>query len=582
MENIPSNGSPVGRPPGTSPNAVMREAIEPPPAIPRLNTISQPKYFAEFTDALADRRDLNAVLQSVVVRVAKAMSSSCAAWLRSNDATIWRLVILHHPDPMLVARLREIVPPVLTSGVEVPFDTVAALERGEPAMLPNAATFPEELMPPAVKPILQAARVRSSIAAPLRTRDGVIGFISVARHFPTAPLVDDDIAFVRAIAEVASLAIENAQLGAAAHLAQQRLSAIIEQMSDLAMFLDPDGTMLMVNRAFCEFFEVDLTEVVGVPAALVRDRLQLRRLDGSPKPIEESVPVMAMRAGHVERGPLLVKTPRGDRILEFVSTPITDDAGTIVGTMNVARDMTEQQQVQDLQREFLATAAHDLRNPLATILGHAQHRIGELTQGRVNTSGLHASFSSIVRQVDHLSRLVELYLESARIESGRLQVLKVPGDLTALVTAVVDRYRAMPSRPSILVDAPGPVLVLLETERIDQVLSNLIDNAIAHTPDGGQIRVTLRKVVAGQRREAELTVEDSGEGIAAKDLPRIFDRFFQAASPVRPRRRGSGLGLYICKGIVEAHGGRIWAESEPGRGSAFHVTLPQLDGTDPR
>ena len=233
--------------------------------------------------------------------------------------------------------------------------------------------------------------------------------------------------------------------------------------------------------------------------------------------------------------------------------------------------MTSQvQRNQETLQDFMADVSHELRTPLTSIRGFTQ----ALLDGTVQDEERRArSVEVIDDEARRMLRLVEGLLDLSRIQAGQLQLRPEPVDPTELITHVADvfRPRAEESGIELRVEAEeGLPRVRCDFDRLVQVVANLVDNAIRHTPAGS---VTLRA-----RREGEwvtLRVEDSGEGIAAEELPRLFERFFRGEQG--GRRRGTGLGLAIAREIIRAHGGEITAASEPGVGTTFRIALPPAD-----
>jgi signal transduction histidine kinase len=220
-----------------------------------------------------------------------------------------------------------------------------------------------------------------------------------------------------------------------------------------------------------------------------------------------------------------------------------------------------------LKEDFLSAAAHDLKTPLTTVVAQAQFLERKATRDPSAPSDL-PGLQRIVREGQRLAALVTDLLDAARMEQGRLISDREPIDLGALVASVASRQRAGAHR--VEVDVKGAVVGNYDGRRIEQLLENLIENAGKYSPEATPVSVGVWQ----QDGEAHITVQDRGIGIPASDLPRIFDRFARASNVDDRKFHGMGLGLYICRGIVEEHGGRIWADSEIGKGSTFHVALP--------
>ena len=220
--------------------------------------------------------------------------------------------------------------------------------------------------------------------------------------------------------------------------------------------------------------------------------------------------------------------------------------------------------------EILAVVSHDLRNPLAVIVA------GAMVLQRMNLDGdterVHKSTQAILRSADRMKRLIADLLDLAQIRAGKLAVELKPHGAESMVQEGMETLRAAATRMNQTLDCAvsAGLHVRCDRERVLQVLSNLVGNAVKFTPEGGAVHVEARE---GQR-EAVFSVSDTGPGIPPSELPRIFDRFWQAK---KNDRGGIGLGLSIVQGLVEAHGGRLWAESEPGAGASFFFTLPLAD-----
>ena len=243
-----------------------------------------------------------------------------------------------------------------------------------------------------------------------------------------------------------------------------------------------------------------------------------------------------------------------------------------------ARLYHEAQSAVALRDQFISIAAHELRTPLTTIRGYAQLlHVQHERDGRPERE-LRA-LAAMVRAVDRLSALSRDLLDVSRIRTGQFALELRPLDLAALAREVVERHAdtldgQAPSRLRIEVVA-APLPVLCDAERLEQVLSNLIENALKYSPDGGEVVVELRR----EDGRAELSVRDHGIGVPADALERIFELFGRAPNAAENAVTGLGLGLYICRSIVEGHGGRVWVESAGvGRGATFRVELPLAEG----
>ena len=252
----------------------------------------------------------------------------------------------------------------------------------------------------------------------------------------------------------------------------------------------------------------------------------------------------------------------------------------------VLRDISARQRAEDAlhqavksRDDMMGIVSHDLRNPANAVKMLARSILegapGEASEGVLERV-------AIMRQAaEQIDALIQDLLDITRLEAGRLTVQAAPEDVATIVTRSIDGLRPLAEAGGVTLSATlssSAVQVLADADRLIQLLSNIIGNAIKFTPAEGSVSLT----VVARDAEVEFDVTDTGEGIAPDQLPYVFDRFHQAGSGRRASRHGAGLGLPIARGIVEAHGGRIWIESAPGAGTTVRFTLPRAEPTSPQ
>ena len=257
------------------------------------------------------------------------------------------------------------------------------------------------------------------------------------------------------------------------------------------------------------------------------------------------------------------------RILSFRATPLQDSDGTFSGGVIVFRDVTGERDIERLKDEMFSMASHDLKTPATVIKVQAQRLKRRFNTGSAEEDDVQEGLTMIADQADRLSKLLNLLLDLSRIEAGRLELDLAPTDLRSILISTARALQSTTESHLIEVDAPTRVVGSWDHRRIEEVVQNLLDNAVKYSPVGGRIHVRLR----GDEEQAVLTVRDSGIGLAPDEAPHVFERFYRGRG--LRRFEGAGLGLYICQAIVAAHGGRIWAESGGlDQGSIFGVALP--------
>lgn len=341
----------------------------------------------------------------------------------------------------------------------------------------------------------------------------------------------------------------------------RELAAIIRTSDDAIVSKTLDGIVTSWNPAAERLYGWTAEEMVGQSITkIVPDE----RLDELADILDR-----LRRGERIEHHETVRLARDGRRIDVSLSvSPITDERGRVIGAAKIARDVTERRRLERQKREFLLLAAHELRTPLTALKVSSQllHRRGTYDEQLVGW---------ILNRVEHLGHLIDGLVDIARFDSGPL-LRSAQVDLTALASETAFAAQQRTTRHTLRVDAPAdPVLGRWDRDRIEQVIENLLDNALAYTPGGDVVvRVERRGDVA------RLTVTDEGPGVPAELAPSLFDRFVRLQSPGMNHVPGLGLGLHFSRTLVEAHGGRIWLEPTADRGATFVVELPLAGAED--
>ena len=338
-----------------------------------------------------------------------------------------------------------------------------------------------------------------------------------------------------------------------------RLEATLANLNDGVVITDEAGTIVRLNAAAAHMLGSTRADVVGQPFVVASRDHDLAALLNGALAMDEP------RTATVAFG-------RDGRVLE-ASAQAFSGGGERLGLM-VLRDVTELRRLERMRREFVANVSHELRTPLASIRAVVE----TLETGAADDPVVaHEFFSRIIGEVDHLVGLVDELLDLARLESGRTVLTAEVYDPMDMLERVAERLRPQVERAGLVIRVEAATdlpQVWVDRSRIEQVLINLIHNAVKFTPEGGEIVVDT-EVKEGMLR---VSVRDTGVGITAEELPRVFERFYK--TDAARRSAGSGLGLAIARHIVQGHGGTIWAESTPGRGATFSFTIPLATRSD--
>ena len=349
-------------------------------------------------------------------------------------------------------------------------------------------------------------------------------------------------------------------------LAQQASQAAIDSMPDPVVVFDVKGDVLNVNRAAETLLSIGVGPATGNPlvSADPAVRVVLERVRGH---------VLSGKGPYVPRGfeeALRIASPEGERYFLPRATPVYAEQGGVTGASVVLQDVTRLRRVDELRNDLVATVAHEFRTPL-TSLRMAIHLCIEQSAGPLTEKQADLLYAAR-EDCERLQSMVDELLDLARIQGGRVELQQRPTPPEALVHAAVEAYRGAADEMGVTIEThllPGLNDVSVDRERMQLVLSNLISNALRHTPTGGRVAVGARADDGRVRFE----VVDTGPGIAKEFQQSVFDKFFRVPGTTSG---GAGIGLAISKEIVEAHGGEIGLESEPGHGCTFWFTVPAV------
>jgi PAS domain S-box-containing protein len=405
------------------------------------------------------------------------------------------------------------------------------------------------------------------VALPLVIEEKLIGAIYIFRSAGGA-FSSGDRALLAAFADQAAISVRNAELYQQVSEERGALSAIIENSAEGVMILDAAGRIQVFNRALAHVTGWSAEEALGRPAAEV---LVLHDRQGKPIPLPEapSRRTSAAEARVYVEGDV-VRRGGPPITVGVTATPLYDGEGLLARVILNLVDITRFRQAEELKSTFVSVVSHELKTPVALIKGYAETMRRDDADWDRET--MWESLTVIAEEADHLTHLIDSLLEASRIQAGGLKLEPTDVNLPRLVEKVVDGFRTQTTVHTFDLDFPSDFpLVWADPERLREVLSNLISNAVKYSPEGGTVWVGGRMDQTG----ATIYVADQGIGIPPEEQSRIFDRFHRVESGLHRRTEGTGLGLYLVKAIVEAHGGRVWVESAPGRGSIFMFSLPR-------
>jgi len=347
---------------------------------------------------------------------------------------------------------------------------------------------------------------------------------------------------------------------------RRQLLQIIDAVPHMIFAKDKEGRFLLVNRAVAEAYGRKPQDLIGI-----------RRRDIHGVQEEAQSFLSGDREVLASGKPRLVSNEpftdvQGRRhILQTIKIPFSMAGVKEKCILGVSVDVTEQRKVEEFRNEIVRTVSHELRTPLSIEKEGISLLIDEVV-GPVNAEQKEL-LGTVMRSIDRLARMITSLLDVSSIETGKIKLSQKMTDLKDLVTNTASEFkrRADEKGVDLSVKLPGyEVQALVDPDKITQVLSNLVDNAVKFTPERGAVEISLT-VLKG---EAECEVRDTGVGVAPENVCKLFEKFRQFARVPGPGEKGFGLGLSIAKGIIELHGGRIWIQSELGKGTRATFSLP--------
>jgi PAS domain S-box-containing protein len=476
------------------------------------------RFLAEASEVLSSSLDVEAALQRVAQLCVPTVADSCVVDVVRGDGSLER-VAEAPPAPGQAGSL----------------DVPSVIESGES--------------------LLRNAHQRSYLSVPLLARGRVLGAISFVSSESERIFGPESLAFAQEIARRTATAIENATLYAEAEQ-RSRAALALAHIGEGVFLLDEFGVVHLWNPAAESITGLRADDLIGLRAADV--------IPGWSR-IADNIPVTEFTDSTVLHGETLPLDVAGRELWILIS-----GASFPEGTVYAFRDVTQERALRDLQAEFVATVSHELRTPLAAVYGAAMtlRDRGET----LKDDDRERLFEVVYDEAARLNRIVDDILWASKLDSGRLDFAAdrfVP-DIIAEAVLAAARAHAPGHVSFELTRPPSLPPVAADADKVRQILSNLVDNAVKYSPDGGRVEVSIEQ----DDDTVRFAVSDEGIGIPTHEQPLVFERFYRLDPNQTRGVGGTGLGLYICRELTRRMNGRIWVTSAEGEGSTFFVELP--------
>ena len=410
-------------------------------------------------------------------------------------------------------------------------------------------------------------RLQQVVALPMSIRDNLIGVLYVFRAYGSS-FTSNDRRVLASFADQAAIAVYNAQLYERVSQEKRRLDAILEYSADGVLILDSAQRIQVFNRALSRLTGWTASEALGRNHDEVIRWAHLETDRDLSDAVAGGWPLPSARPLYVEGD---LRRKRGGTVsVGMIYAPLFGQDRRLVNIIANVRDITRFREADEIKSTFVSVISHELKTPVALIQGYAETLLRK--DARWDPKTREESLEVILEEADRLHHLIDNLLDASRLEAGKLPLEKEPVAVDRLAERVAERFRTQTDAHQINVAFPEDFPVIQgDPTRLEQVLNNLLSNAIKYSPEGGPIDITGSP--AADR--VTITVTDRGVGIPFEEQPHIFESFYRGSREYQQQTAGAGLGLYLAKAIVEAHGGEIWVESDPGEGAAFSFSLPR-------
>ena len=509
--------------------------------------VRQRDYLLEITRALTQDLDLDSLLGrilSISIEMLSGMGGLIA--LRAADGK-WQVQVSQGLAPSFL----EFLTPSLA---EIPAENLAT-----PNELPELGRRVSELAGAA-----SMGRI-SSVGLALMTHQKVLGGIFIFRNIPGL-FSGNDRALLASFADQAAIAVQNAQLYQQSLNETRRTKAMLENAADGILILDPDLTVTLANAALTRMSGSDQSVIGKAHADVIRwarkpDALQLEDAIAGGWPLTPNA-TLYVEGDLLRDGPDTPPLPIG-----VTYAPVLSPEGRLQSIIATVRDISHFREADELKSTFISIVSHELKTPVALIKGYVStlRREDASWDPRV----VDESLKVIEEEADHLGELIEDLLDASRLQANSVSLKKTEVDLPELVMRLVKKFQSQTEAHLLTCDfTPSFPVVIADENRMEQVLTNLISNAMKYSPTG---EITVEGHVNNQN--AIVCVKDEGPGINPEDLPHVFDRFYRGSDQAR-KTKGAGLGLYLARAIIEAHGGKIWVDSGLEHGARICFSIP--------
>jgi PAS domain S-box-containing protein len=508
--------------------------------------LRQREYLLEISRAMSARLDLSAVLELTLRSAVELLAGQAG------------LITLRRDDGSFFPQARVGLPPEAVPLFEPLWRDLESEE--------SRSAIPDISLRLALASRAAGVPLRQVVALPLQIGSEIIGHIFIFRTRGVA-FSSNDRQVLSAFADQAAIAVQNARLYQQVIAQRERLNAIIENSGDGVMMINPYRIIQTWNKALVNLTGIPAAEAIGRPCY---DVLNLRTAQDISVCHTACPLVHPPTDGRLYAEGIHRRADGLALILADNYSPQFNEEGHTVQFIANVRDITRLREADELKQTLLSVISHELKTPVSIIKGYA----GTLAREDANwdKETLAEGLGIIEEEADRLDRLINNFLEASRLQAGGVKLRLGYVDLAGMAGNIIEKLQATTTKHTFALDFPPDFPSIQgDYERLQEVLTNLIGNAIKYSPEGGLIKLGG---IIGENNTVRLYVSDEGIGISPGDQELIFERFHRVDNRLTRQTPGTGLGLFLVKAVIEAHAGRVWVESAPGQGSIFWIELP--------
>lgn len=496
------------------------------------------------------------------------ISASILSSLKEKlNVCLYSLFLVEHRRPTLILSSTVLVPSQWKSEISKKMAGAYSKLTNHQVDLNQISVMDKLVLEPASHRGEFNGRLGDLTTVPLIVMEKCIGLMGFLPN-ENAYFAPEDHHFFKVLAHEVAMFVEHDRIQELIASERNRLEAILKNMPSGVLVVNGDGEISLVNPAIESLLGVDAEKLIGHTIKEVVIQTELKELfdmarTGGGDLIAKEMPIRDLKNN-------------ATKMVKVHLANVRNHLGEVSGRVLVLDDVTRELEVENLKSEFVSTVSHELRTPMTII----REGVSQILDGLLGeTTEEQRQFLTITLQgIDRLNHIVSDLLDISKLESGKTQISEELIDIVAVAKAAITSFVSQVRANGIQIRTFFPaehVELYADREKISQVFKNLIGNALKFTAKG-QIDIA----VAEEGNVVECSVSDTGKGIASEDLPKVFDKFQQFGRTAGPGEKGTGLGLAICKGIVELHRGKIWAQSELGKGTKFTFVLPKSTAHD--